>query len=99
MSVAFTEVTQASGHSMEELTREDRDILHRVAMRAGPSEGYFNEVRKVEELDYRRTFNRLYHCLHPTVGQGTPPSLSAQVQRNIEAYLAKDWAGMGLAVY
>ena len=84
---------------MEKLTLEDRDILRRVATRTGGSDEYFNDVRKVEEMDYRRTFNRLYHCCHPTVGQGTPPNLSAQVRRNIDAYLAKDWTGMGLAVY
>lgn len=88
-----------SGYPMEELTREDRAILSRVAKRSGRSEDYFREVRKVEELDYRRTFNRLYHCDHPTVGHGTPPNLSAQVKRNIDAYLAEGWAGMGLAVY
>ena len=84
---------------MNELTREDRTILTQVAIRAGRTKDYLGEVRKVEEHDYRRTFNRLYHCCNPTVGHGTPPNLSAQVKRNIEANLAEDWAGMGLAVY
>ncbi len=84
---------------MNELTREDRTILSQVAKRAGRTGDYLGELRKLEELDYRRTFNRLYHCCNPTVGQGTPPNLSAQVKRNIEANLSEDWAGMGLAVY
>ena len=84
---------------MEELTKEDTAILARVAMRTGRSQDYYSEVRKLEELDYRRTFTRLYHCCHPTAGHGTPPNLSAQVKRHIEAYLEKGWAHMGLAVY
>ena len=87
------------GNGMRDVTREDRAIMARVATRAGRSGSYSRDIRKLEELDYRRTFRRLYHCAHPTVGAGTPPSLSAQVKRNIDACLEQGWVGMGLAVY
>ncbi len=84
---------------MKNLTGEDSAILARIASKSGGSEDYFSGIRKVEERDYRRTFTRLYHRAHPRVGHGTPPNLSAQVRRNIEAYDDEGWTGMGLAVY